>query len=321
MWILLDKCLSASFRGFRILLGLHPKVQANDIGSVGFLGMVFLSCLIVFFVVAATVGNTTIAIFILPTAAAAYVLGDSVYGTWESVFYRHKVRLEAETKNNGQEKTGIWRYGEYVGAFVATLMLLLPALVAYDVRMPLPFGWGGLEFQTNPEELFVVLDFTVGILAASSIAKLVSIPARPRIAYNSVLLYLCVVCTASIMAILIQDARGFISFPQDLVWSYAVILSGYASHNMMLSILCPKVRQRRPGHLVAFSVYLFLGAILSAVAVGTLVRVPTALFSFFAITLLVMLASGTFRYLLEEPLVKLVLGKNGSRTDPPDSAY
>ncbi|OHA48145.1 MAG: hypothetical protein A2806_00710 [Candidatus Terrybacteria bacterium RIFCSPHIGHO2_01_FULL_48_17] len=307
-----SRSVSSCLQGFRAFLGIHPRAQANDVGSVAFLGMIVLSVLVAYFITVASTGNAFVAVFVLPTCAAAYVLSDIVYSTWQSVFHRHRVRIEAESKtNDGYQKAGIWRLGEYVGAAVATLTLLIPALVAYRITAPLPFGWDDITFKLNPKEMFVVLDVTVGILAASSIAKLVSVPYRPRVAHNNVLLFLCVVSTITIMAVLVQDARGRAVFPEDLSWSYLIILASYASHNVMLSILCPNVRQKRPGHIVAFGVYLFFAALLVVFA-GTnmLVRIPSALFAFYAITLLVMLISGVFRYLLEEPLVKVVFKRN-----------
>src|SRR3989344_1196095 len=173
-----SRSVSSCLQGFRAFLGIHPRAQANDVGSVAFLGMIVLSVLVAYFITVASTGNAFVAVFVLPTCAAAYVLSDIVYSTWQSVFHRHRVRIEAESKtNDGYQKAGIWRLGEYVGAAVATLTLLIPALVAYRITAPLPFGWDDITFKLNPKEMFVVL-----ILAAKAMEAMGRNPeAAPKI--------------------------------------------------------------------------------------------------------------------------------------------
>lgn len=301
----------------RLVLGIHPEVPANDTGVVLFASVVLFTGLVAYCIVKATLGAVFIVHF-LPLLVAAYLFADAFYAVWRSIFYRHTVRVDVTARTNGGS-AGIWRYGEYVGIAFVLLTLALPVLVAFKVA--LPFGWG--MFMVNRAETFVAADITVGILAASSIAKLWAVPTRPRVAHNTLLLILCFATTASMLVLLFEEARGGPEVPEGSFWSYTTILASYAVHNAILSIVCPQCRQRRPGHLAALAVLFFTVAIFAALGIfGALPAIPNLLLSFFVTTIGILLVSGILKYLLEEPIVRAFLGadthteNNGNGQDP-----
>lgn len=296
--------LHRMYRLLRSVLGIHPRVKANDGALVTFSWAVLFTFALGWFLLRAMTGSETARFFALPIILGLYVVAEFGHAIWSGLFYRHKVRVEAETNGNGADAAGLWRGGEYVGAGFSTFLILLITLTVYRVSVALPFV-GTLYFHVLFEEVFVALAITVGILAGSSTVKLITVPSRPRLAHNTVLLFLCFAITVSAMAIFVHDARAKTSFPDDMLWLYAFVLSSYAAHNVTLRILCPSCRQRRPGHLAALSVALFAGAIvLFSTEFGLLERIPQLLFGFGAITMIILVASVAFNYFLEEPVVK-----------------
>ena len=296
----------------RVMLGIHPDVPAND-GAIVLFGLAILfTFLCGFFVIVAALGTIWTGYFLV-ILVTLYLFFDALYAAWRSAFYRHTVRVEHTAKSNGGT-AGIWRYGEYVGAGFVLLSLLIPALVVYHVS--LPYGLG--KFTVNPSSMFVAADLTVAILAGSSIIKLRSVPSRPRTAHNNVLLLLCFASTISMMGALTEEARGQMAVPEGLFWTYVSILVSYAAHNVVLSILCPACQQKRPGHLAVLAVGFFGAGLLFAYGVGVLTVIPALLMPFVMVTGLILFASVSFRYFLEEPFVRFFLGKNAEKPSDPD---
>jgi len=276
---------------WRVFMGAHPAVYANDGAMTLFGWAVALTAVISLFSVFAAADQSFFRDGALPLAVMAYLCVDGLYAAYSAVYYPQKVRL-AETLTN---TSGIFRIGEHIAAaFIVFEGVLLPLTVTFWPNVPIvgPFvripGWGVIAATT-----------TAGFLASSSIVKMIRAPSSRRATHNKILLSLCFFLSISCAVLLLNEALGRGETPPELFWLYLALLVGYMAHNVALSLLCPECEQRRWGHLVGFLFGIAIFVMIFLYGVSVLPKFPVTGLQYLYATATVFFAGAAARYLFK----------------------
>ena len=289
----------------RSVLGLHPEVPANDGAVVLFVLLQGAQILFVVISFYAATTRETVRLAALPVALWAYLCLNGLYSAYTTVYHPAKERV-AETSGGGFSD-GLWRVGEQICAtFVAIEGFLIPTLAAFGVWIR---GDGTIE--KGPPEAFTAASTGVGILAASSILKMIVAPSPRRLGHNTILLRLCAVASLLSGALLFNEFRGGAQVPMGMASLYGTILIAYGAHNVVFGLLCPDCSQRNPGHLIGLSFGILLLTILGLYFFGAGVALPGTLFEFLVVTALVMFVSSSARSLFTSRARLYLRQKNG----------
>lgn len=268
--------------------GTHPGVPAND-GAVNFflwLTIIEVALMAVTALVAAESG--VVSSDALKVGMWLFIICDGFYALYSSVYYPDKVSI-ASTEGKWGHFDGLWRAGEYFCAFFVVFEgFLIPTLVASGI------------FAQAPQQTFIVAEAAVGLLASSSIIKMIRVPrTNRRRTHNTILLFLCVIASVVIGALLLVRALGGPMLPEGLSHLYGVLLIAYAIHNVSFSLLCPQCEQKRFGHLVGLLFGLLLIALWLLHSFGFVALLPEDVVIYFFITALVLFVGAASRYVFQ----------------------
>jgi hypothetical protein len=271
----MKRLFTKAIRLTRIFLGIHPEVRANDAAWSLFSWTVLMGFLVVLTTILQLADPTARHAMALAAASWFYIGTNALYSIYSAIYYPNKVKFAESAAEQGINVPGLFRRGELIGAFFIVIEGMLT-----------PIGAALLKHPTPPDAL-ISAGATVGLLAASSGAKVFHEPTRiaSRTTHDMILFRLCVAMTGTIIALLTSAIVWETPFSEEIFGVYATLLASYMGHKVVFRWKYPDEVQRRAGHLVAFVVTTFTVITIAAYAFGLIGILPLSnLWTFYGIT-------------------------------------